>query len=205
MDTASTPRTAVRDTRHEKGFFREVVLGKPGGYAAIILLTALAAYGFGPMGLRFFMVPSISMEPTLRVGDMLATLRCPEYRRGDIVVMRHDGEYLVKRIVGLPGDVLNVVDGALFIDGKYASEPYIKEPMGYVIDQPVLVPGGQVFFLGDNRNHSEDSSMERAKGFGGDHDFGELDAIVGRVVFRYYPYSRWGRVRSYPLVNTGGG
>lgn len=204
MDGAP-PQADERNQKNERGIFREVVLGKPGGYAAIILLAMLALYGFGPKGLRFFMVPSGSMEPTLQVGDMLATLRFPEYHRGDIVVMRHNGEYLVKRVVGIPGDVLNVVDGALFIGGKYASEPYIKEPMGYVIDRPVRVPEGQVFFLGDNRNHSEDSSMERAKGFGGDHDFGKLDAIVGRVVFRYYPYSRWGRVRSYPLVNTGGG
>jgi signal peptidase I len=151
------------------------------------------------------MVTSSSMEPTLLPSDMIVTVREPVYRRGDIVVLRHDGEYLVKRITGLPGDAVVVVDGALFINGKYASEPYIREPMRYTIAEPIHVPDGRFVFMGDNRNDSDDSSVNHGAPDGpGLYDLGWTKDIVGRVVFLYYPYSRWGTVRSYPLVNTAG-
>ena len=181
------------------------LLGKKAGAVALVLLTLACVYLFVFRGTRFFMVPSGSMEPTLMPSDMLVTMREPAYRRGDIVVLRHNGEYLVKRIVGLGGDSLMVVDGALFINGKYASEPYVREPMRYAIDSPVAVPGDGVFFLGDNRNQSDDSSLPKeswdAKFY---YDLASVSDIVGRVVFRYYPYDRWGPVASYPLTNSDG-
>ena len=174
---------------------------KKAGWAAVAVLAALAVFAFGPLGVRFFLVPSSSMETTLMPGDMIATVRADALRRGDIVVLRHKGEYLVKRVVGLPGDEVSVADGALFLNGKYASEPYVLEPMHYTIERPVRVPEGRILFLGDNRNHSEDSvPLEKNGAF----DFAGTDSVVGRVVFRYYPYDRMGRILSYPLTNTAG-
>lgn len=174
---------------------------KKAGWAAVVLLAALAVFAFGPLGVRFFLVPSSSMETTLMPGDMIVTVRADTLHRGDIVVFRHNGEYLVKRVAGLPGDEVSVADGALFLNGKYASEPYLREPMGYAIDPPVRVPEGQMLFLGDNRNHSDDSVPDRKdEGF----DFADRESVIGRVVFRYYPYDRLGRILSYPLTNTAG-
>ena len=100
---------------------------------------------------------------------------------------------------------MGVVDGALFLNGKYASEPYISEPMHYTIGEPIQVPAGRFVFMGDNRNGSDDSSVNHgAPGGPGLYDLGWMKDIVGRVVFIYYPYSRWGSVRSYPLANTAG-
>jgi signal peptidase I len=140
--------------------------------------------------MRFFEVPSGSMRPTLRESDYLVTLRQSEYRRGDIVVLREPDGYAVKRIVGAGGDKVMVMDGALFINAGYASEPYIAEPMEYLL-APLAVPEGHVFVLGDNRNESDDGHLSRTTHPAGD--------IVGRVRFRYYPYDRWGTVPSYPL------
>lgn len=174
---------------------------KKAGWIAVAMLAALAVFAFGPLGVRFFLVPSSSMETTLMPGDMIVTMREDALHRGDIVVFRHNGEYLVKRVAGLPGDEVSVADGALFLNGKYASEPYMREPMGYVIDPPVRVPDGRMLFLGDNRNHSDDSVPDRKdEGF----DFADRESVIGRVVFRYYPYDRMGRIRSYPLTNTAG-
>ena len=184
---------------------KDWLIGKRAGYIAIALLAVACGYAFGVRGVRFFMVPSGSMEPTLLPSDMIVTLKEPSYHRGDIIVLRHDGEYLVKRVTGLPGDAVGVVDGALFINGKYASEPYIREPMRYIIEEPIRVPDGRFVFMGDNRNDSDDSSVNHgAPGGPGLYDLGWTKDIVGRVVFLYYPYSRWGRVRSYPLVNVAG-
>ena len=185
--------------------WKDWLIGRRAGYAAIVVLAAGALYAFGVLGVRFFMVPSGSMEPTLLPSDMIVTVREPAYHRGDIVVLRHGGEYLVKRITGLPGDAVSVMDGALLLNGKYASEPYIREPMRYLIADPIHVPEGRFVFMGDNRNASDDSSVNHGQPGGpGLYDLGWVKDIVGRVVFMYYPYSRWGNVRSYPLTNVDG-
>lgn len=163
----------------------------------MVALALVAAYLFIYRGMRFFTVPSGSMQPTLQRGDYIGSLREKTYRRGDLVVAREPGtgDYIVKRIAGMPGDVLMTLDGALFINGHYASEPYLRELIHYQMPE-VAVPEGEVFLLGDNRNESEDSA-----------DTGEgapIEDIVGRVRFIYYPYNRMGPVRSYPLINAAG-
>lgn len=169
------------------------------GNVAVILFFLLGAYFFGYRHMRFFRVPSSSMEPTLQRVDQIVTLSYNRYNRGDIVVVRDPeeaGSYLVKRIAGIAGDRVSVERGALFLNGEYASEPYLEKPMGYQILSPVLIPEDRVFLLGDNRNNSSDS-----------HDQGEtfpVSDIVGRVIFIYYPYARWGVLPSYPLTNRLG-
>lgn len=165
---------------------------------ALLVIVAPLFYVFVLQGTQFFKVPSKSMETALLVGDWLVTQRQKEYRRGDMVVFRDtkDGGYLVKRIVGVAGDTLNVDTGALFINGEFASEPYIAEPMAYEFKHPVALKEGEVFVLGDNRNWSEDSHVDLLPT--------PVDNIVGRVIYRYYPFNRIGPLRSYPLSNVSG-
>jgi signal peptidase I len=170
-----------------------MILGREGGSVALILFVLLGIYFFALRGMRFFEVPSRSMEPTLTEGDHIITLNNRAYERGDIVVMRDEYGYMVKRIAGVGGDELMVVDGALFVNGAYASEPYIREPMEYMLE-PVRVPEGYVFVLGDNRNESDDSHLSRKAHSAKD--------IVGRVVYRYYPYGRLGPIPRFPLAQT---
>ncbi|HEV8630255.1 MAG TPA: signal peptidase I, partial [Thermoanaerobaculia bacterium] len=139
---------------------------------------------------RTFFIPSGSMENTLLIGDHLvvdryiygpaalgrerAVLPGREPRRGDIVVFRsveRPREDLVKRLIGLPGDVVAVRDKQLFLNGKEVSEPYVihkDELVGGVTsfhprrverDQfgPYRVPAGHFFMMGDNRDESYDS------------------------------------------------
>lgn len=158
-------------------------------------IAFLSVYAFGYRGVRFFLVPSSSMEPTLYPSDYLITVKEPAYKRGDIVVLRdpQDREsYIVKRIVGLPGDTIAIAAGALFINGKYASEPYIKEPMETELS-PITVPEGEYFVLGDNRNNSEDSATWR-RGI-------PIQDVIGKVRWIYNPISRMGPVASYPLAS----
>ncbi|HNV22567.1 MAG TPA: signal peptidase I [Candidatus Hydrogenedentes bacterium] len=178
-------------------------------YIVIICCSVVICYLGFVRGMRFFAVPSDSMEPTLYRGDYLLTLNAGEYQRGEIVVMRDpvvDGGNLVKRIIGVGGDTVAIQAGALFINGKYASEPYIKEPMVYEVFPPVMVPEGRVFVLGDNRNDSEDSSYwANAKGnpdipaeLRADPTVSVAD-IIGRVRYIYLPWSRRGPVPAFPL------
>ncbi|HOQ90766.1 MAG TPA: signal peptidase I [Candidatus Hydrogenedentes bacterium] len=196
IDTPGEPSASRRNSG-----WRAQILGAEGGAVISILLIGFAAYAWFGLGVRFFLVPSRSMEPTLLEGDMIVTVPAREYRRGDLVVFRHQEEILVKRLIALPGDSVQVVDGALFLNGQYVSEPYCMEPMKYILPNAQTVPEGGFFFLGDNRNVSEDSSeiAMREENKSPDREFGQLSDIIGKVVFRYYPYRRFGPVHSYPL------
>ena len=161
-------------------------------------------------GTHFFLVPSQSMLPTLLPGDYIIAIEMEEYQRGDIVVFRDpddDRETLVKRIVGMPGDTIKVYGGAVFLNDRYASEPYRHSPIDYIMEA-YTVPEGEYFLMGDNSNASIDS-----------HNWGEMvvesatgeevikgkprsipgDRLIGRVVRVYLPWSRQREVRRYPL------
>jgi signal peptidase I len=172
-------------------------------YGAVLVICLILLYFLAFRGLQVFMVPSRSMEPTLRVGDYLMTLKADPYNRGDIVVLRdpeHEGDYLVKRLIGLPGDEIEVAFGRLLINKSYISEPYTAEPMGYDFG-PYVVPDGHAVFLGDNRNESDDSSTWKDEQ-GRAMPSVPLKSIVGKVRYRYLPFARMGPVSSYPLLSA---
>jgi len=176
--------------------YLQVIFGRKAGELATLLLVALLFYLFVCRGMRFFEVPSGSMEPTLLPMDRLITLDERTYGRGDVVVLRDPQDkqgYIVKRIVAVGGDTVSVSGGALHVNGKYVSEPYINDPPQYYVS-PVRVPEGEVFLLGDNRNNSDDSHGSPEQGH-------PVESIIGRVRFIYYPYSRFGSVKRYrPLM-----
>lgn len=145
-----------------------------------------------------FFIPSGSMEPTLRTGDRILVgkfaYRLWEIRRGDIVVFRYPlnpNKDFVKRVVGLPGERIEMKDGLVRINGQSLSEVYPTALPGG--DRacssnygPQTVPKGSVFVLGDNRCNSEDSRF-----FG----FVPLKNVVGRAMAVYWPPDRIGLVR----------
>lgn len=177
--------------------WRQLILGRVGGNVLLVLLTILVAYLGLYRHMRFFRVPSASMEPTLLVSDYLVTMRDAKYFPGDVVVLNdpmEKGAYLVKRIIATGGDLVEVTGGACFVNNEYVSEPYTKEPPNYTFG-PYRVPENCVLVFGDNRNNSEDS-----------HQWAQpaqpVSAIVGRVRFIYYPYNRWGALPETPSVTT---
>lgn len=132
------------------------------------------------------------MEPTLTENDKVLTSPLPylwgQPRRGDIVVFQApneaDGIFYVKRIIGLPGEHLQIMDGQVYIDEKQLTENYLAQgsTQGYI---DTLVPDDSVFVMGDNREISHDSRDS-------DVSFIKISAINGKALVRIYPFDNFG-------------
>jgi signal peptidase I len=143
--------------------------------------------------IQAFWIPSGSMIPTLDVNDRVLVLKfwykLPkiEPKRGQIVVFKFPDDPMrdfVKRLIGLPGETVEMKSGRVFINGREISEPYVQNGDDYTMP-PVVVPKGQYFFLGDNRGNSQDSRFWSEQ-------FVKTGFIRGPAVFRYWPPSRIG-------------
>ncbi len=169
-------------------------------YSVVIFVCLILLYLFLVRGMHFFLVPSGSMEPLLQEGDYIVTFKASAYQPGQVVVFddpQRKGEFLVKRIAAVAGDTVEMQGGALFINGQYVSEPYVKEPL-FLNYGPYEIPAGCCFMLGDNRKFSEDSSSEVWNA--GDWDCRPgigADTIIGVVRRIYLPLNRSGSVKSF--------
>ena len=139
------------------------------------------------------------MVPTLQNGEFVLVNRLA-YRmgvpqRGDIIVFHFPldpaSQDLIKRVIGLPGEHITVVNGVVAVDGQPLSEPYIAAPPMY--DGAWDVPPNSLFVLGDNRNDSSDS-----------HSWGMLPMkeIVGKSIFIYWPFSEWQLIDHYNFTKA---
>ena len=140
-------------------------------------------------------VPTGSMEHTIEVDDCILGYQLAyvfsEPERGDIVIFPYPDNpevTYVKRVIGLPGETVEIKNGAVYIDGEPIAEPYLKEEMRGEYG-PYVVPEGSYFMLGDNRNSSQDSRKWT-------NTFLKEEDIMAKVLFRYSPSFQW-----YPDVN----
>ncbi|MFO7919012.1 MAG: signal peptidase I [Anaerolineae bacterium] len=132
-----------------------------------------------------------SMEPNLHDNQRLiiekVTYRFRAPERGDIVVLRppqKSSEPLIKRVVGLPGERLEIHDGRVYVDDELVDEPYLNQPTVGTLD-PILIPEEHVFVMGDNRRASNDSRAFGVVAF---------DDIIGRAWLRYWPPTEIGPI-----------
>ena len=139
-----------------------------------------------------------SMVPTLQTGEYVIVNRL-SYRlgtpqRGDIIVFhfpRDPQEEYIKRVIGLPGDEVQVTDGIVSVNGQPLNETYLDTKTNYIGSW--RIPEGQLFVLGDNRNNSSDS-----------HNWGTvpMSYVVGKAVLVYWPPPDWGFITHVPLANA---
>ena len=175
----------VRNTR------KEIV-----DWAQTLIVSLVVVIVFYTFFFRVVTVDGQSMDPTLQQNDRML-MRVIGYtpQRGDIVVIDSYSQYgkpLIKRVIGLPGDVIDIdfATGDVSVNGTVLDEPYIAAPtvQQHEVRFPVTVEEGHIFVMGDNRPISLDSRSS---------DVGQLDCmdVLGKVFFRIFPLQKIGTVR----------
>ncbi|MBE6778790.1 MAG: signal peptidase I [Ruminococcaceae bacterium] len=154
---------------------------------ALVLVAFVYAFLF-----RVVTVSGESMERTLQNGDHLVMVtRLYSLDYGDVVVIgREGGEPIIKRVIGLPGDVIDINGdtGAVTRNGVILEEPYIRDGMTppFFFVGPYTVPEGAVFAMGDNRCNSHDSRDDGAY---------SQRRVLGEAVFRLSPFNKFGSIQ----------
>ena len=191
ISSSGTGRTSGRSRKREPSAsnWRSELIS----WIQVLITAAIIAFCINTFIIANSQVPTGSMETTIMPGDRVIGSRL-HYRfgdpqRGDIAIFVYPDDeaegiktYYVKRVIGLPGDSVDIVDGKVYLNGSDTplDEPYIREPM---MDEPPMhfeVPEDSYFMLGDNRNHSNDSRRWT-------HKYVKREKMIAKVLFQYFP------------------
>lgn len=166
-------------------------------FALTLLITMAVVFVLKNYVIINATVPTGSMENTIMPGDNLLGFRLAymteDPERGDIIFFPFpddESQKYVKRIIGLPGETVTIIDGKIYIDDSKTplEEPYLKEEWTrgtgpYVFE----IPEDSYLCLGDNRNRSADAREWN-------NPYVTKDKIIGKAIFTYFPFDRWGTV-----------
>jgi signal peptidase I len=139
-----------------------------------------------------------SMEPTLQNGEFVIVNKLAykfgNPQIGDVIVFhypRDPNQEYIKRVIGLSGDHVNILNGLVYVNDEILPEPYIATPPRYKADWNV--PEDSLFVLGDNRNNSSDS-----------HNWGPvpMENVIGKALFIYWPPNAWGAIDYSTVVSA---
>jgi signal peptidase I len=185
-DYDDEPVDSSKDYQSSKGFF-SFLFSEVLSLVKIVVIAVVFALVFTNFIIINAEVPSGSMRDTIWEGDRLFGFRLAykfsEPKRGDIIIFKFpddETQNYVKRVIGLPNDIVQIKNGRVYINGEELDEPYIKD---YILDDgetyTYIVPEDSYFMLGDNRNNSKDSRYWV-------NTFVKKEKIVAKVVVRYY-------------------
>jgi signal peptidase I len=179
--------TAMSPLRSVSGIFFRIIRDIVETIFPALVIAFLVTHFLGERTIVF----GQSMEPNLYPNQQLIidklSYRFHEPKRGDIVVINVDNSDIpyIKRVVGLPGEVLEVRNNRVYIDGKTLSETYITEVTQGDFG-PITIPDGHIFVMGDNRRYSRDSRTIGTI---------PMDDIIAKAWFRVWPINDFGPIR----------
>lgn len=186
LPTADQLNQELKRLRNKSSFTKAVFSTVSG----LIVMAAIAVI-ISTMMLPVLRVTGSSMNPTLRNDEMILCVKSSNYDRGEIVAFYYNNKILLKRVIGLPGEKINILeDGTVYIDDKVLDEPYVTEPALGEADMtfPYQVPEGRIFVIGDNRPLSVDSRSTTIGAI-------STELIVGKVKYVIYPFNSFGKVK----------
>lgn len=163
-------------------------------YAKVIILALLISFGIKTFVVTSTIVDGRSMNPTVNHGDRLMVNKLffmkKNITRGDIIdfYVPDVKKYYLKRVIAVEGDTVEIINDRVYLNGKMLEENYVSTNVTSPHNDTTKweVPEGYVFVLGDNRSNSRDS-----------RDLGVVPRsdIVGKIVFRYYPFNNFGGLK----------
>lgn len=165
-------------------------------YIKMILFVVIFVFIVNNLLIINAKIPSESMENTIMTGDQIFGNRLSylnkDPERYDIVIFKYpdnEEKLFIKRVIGLPGETVKIVDGKVYINDNEAplDDSFLPEPMEGSFG-PYEVPENGYFMLGDNRNWSKDSRFWN-------NTYVTREQILGKAVFRYYPFDSMGKIR----------
>ena len=154
------------------------------GTVYVLTIVAAVAVLIATLILPVLQIEGTSMEPTLSNGDIVLLMKTTRFERGDLCTFTWNNKLLVKRVVGLPGDWIEIdTDGTVYLNGDKLDEPYVQQmALGECdLEFPFQVPQEQYFVVGDMRESSIDSRNSLIGCI-------PKDQIVGKVFFRIWPF-----------------
>ena len=197
MDRETEERKRIGG-RHKKGILRE--------YLEAAIIAVFLALFIRTFVIQAYKIPSGSMQPTLLVGDHILVskfiygIKAPfinrtivpisKPKRGDVIVFTYPldkSKDYIKRVIGLPGDQIKIIDKEIFINGRLFDGPfgvYDKNSRRNNNLGPIIVPAKGLFVMGDNRDHSYDSRY---------WGFVPLELVKGKAIIIYWSWPHWNR------------
>ena len=155
------------------------------GTVYVLTIVAAVAVLIATLILPVLQIEGTSMEPTLSNGDIVLLTKTTRFSRGDLCGFTWNNKLLIKRVIGLPGDWIEIdTDGTIYLNGDKLDEPYVQQiALGECdLEFPFQVPQEQYFVVGDMRENSIDSRNSLIGCI-------PKDQIVGKVFFRVWPFT----------------
>ena len=168
-----------RNNLKRKKAFRQVL----GSTISVLLVVASIAVLIATLFLPMLQISGSSMEPTLFNGDIIVLVKTKNYSTGDLCSFAYENKYLIKRIIGCPGDFVEIdATGVVYVNGTALVEPYVTDlGLGECdVEFPYQVPEKHYFVMGDHRTTSIDSRCSVIGAV-------SQEQILGRVVARVWP------------------
>lgn len=178
----------------EKAILRERYMQKykkvlKSTFASLIVVAAIAVL-IATLLLPVLQIQGTSMEPTLNDGEIVVLIKTPKLKRGQLCCFSYQNKFLIKRVIGVPGDSIVIDDeGYVYVNDELIDEPYIIDrSIGECdISFPIYVTENHYFILGDHRSTSIDS---RSSVIG----LVSSDQVLGKIVFRIWPFEAIGSI-----------
>ena len=183
------PTTAQFEAELKRLRYRENFIKTLWSTVSSLIVVAAIAVIISTMLLPVLRVTGASMNPTLQNDEVLLCNKLADIKQGDIIAFYYNNKVLIKRVIGLPGDTIDIAeDGTIYVNGEALDEPYANLAVGEKdVETPLTVPDSRFFIAGDNRSVSIDS---RSTSIGCIAE----ENIIGKIFLRVYPFGRFGGV-----------
>ncbi len=196
MESVNTPELPSTDEirgEFERVDYNRRFRGTVRSTTNILIVVAAVAVLVAVLLLPILRIYGTSMHGTLDSGDLVVSVKGSSFKTGDVIAFYYNNNILVKRVIGNSGDWVDVdLDGNVFVNQQQIEEPYLQEKSygedNTNIDLPYQVPEDKFFVMGDNRSVSVDS---RNSSIG----CVSTEQVVGKIVFRVWPLTKFGPVR----------